>query len=370
MSRPATEPAVESWTARREGVSAMPVELVEPLEWEPIEGKDAIRLAMDAWDRPSYLHERVAHILEGLEAGEDLPEIVERLEREEAYSSRPSAHRNARSIVLGLAGQGNVEIGLPPVPDVFGDRFERVEELGRGAVGVVWRCRDRQTGRDVVVKHAWNWTGELEARDENLRKEASLMAELDHPAVVSLVDGIEVEGRFYLVREFVHGEELADHVFTEGNLDPEQRIDVTRQVADLLDHMHERSVLCLDLKPANLMLEPSGRVRLTDLGHSRSIEDEPLELSRVPGTRGYLGPEIVEDHQATRATDVFGLGRLHVFNATAYPPKQSDSRADTLERLRERAEPRDGEEAFLEACLAPDPDDRPTGAGEAADLLD
>lgn len=359
----------EAWTARKDGVCALEIELVEPLEWEPIPDHDAIRLEMDAWDRPSVLRERVAGILEGLEAGDNLPGIVDRLVAEDAYGSRALAERSARNIVLGLAGQGNVEIHLPPVPDVFAGRYERVRELGRGAVGVVWLCRDLEHGdREVVVKHAWNWSGSLARRDENLREEADLMASVDHEGIVELVDRVEVDDRFHLVREFVEGHELADHVLTEGAVPRAERVRVARAVAEILDHLHERSIWLMDLSPSNLMREGTGgRIVLADLGHCRRVEADRIDLERVPGTVGYLGPEVFEAHEAYQATDVYGLGKLYAFMATAYPPDQGEGVDPVLERMREH-DAREDELSFVEACMALDPRARPSAA-RAVDRL-
>lgn len=348
------------WETTVDGVSALPVELVDPPTWERLPEHGKIRLAMPEWNRDSVLDDRVAHVLEGLEAGEDLPAIVDRLEREDAYPSRSSAHRNARNIVLGLAGQGHVEIHLPPVPETFAGRYERVRELGRGAVGVAWLCRETETGERVVVKHAWNWSGPLDRRDENLRREARLAERLDHPGVVSLVDRVEHEGRFHLVREYVDGVDLGERVLTDGALPAPERRDVARQLADVLAHLHERSVLCMDVKPGNLLREPGGRLVLADLGHCRRVEDPPVGLERVPGTRGYLGPEVFEEHRAGVPNDVYGLAKSYEFLTTAYPPTQGEDRDVVLERMRERGDPAPDELAFVETCLARPPGRRPS----------
>lgn len=363
-----------AWDATRDGLSALPVDLVEPVSWERLPEKDAVRIEMDAWGGVSVMRDRVAHILEGLEADEDLPAIVDRLVDADAYPSRVSAERNARNIILGLAGQGNVEIRLPPVPEVFGGRFERVGELGRGAVGVAWLCRDLEPNgeRKVVVKHAWNWNGSLRRRDENLREEADLMARFDHPGIVTFVDGFEVDGRFHLVREFVEGTDLADLVLTKGALPRDDRLRAAHDVADVLETMHERSVWCLDLKPGNLMRrgeDGGGRFVLADLGHCREVHSDRIEVQRIPGTRGYLGPEIFEDRAATAANDIYGFGKLYEFLTTGYPPNQGEPVEDVIGRMEERGDPAPEEVEFVEACLARAPEDRPPSPSAALEIL-
>lgn len=359
-----------SWDASVDGISALPIRVVEPLDWELVAEKDAVRIHMDRSGRDSWLKPRVAHILRGLEAGDSLPGIVETLVEAEAYPSPSRAEANARSLILGLAEQGNIEIELPRVPQVFDDRYERIEELGRGTVGVVWLCRDLEApGQDpVVVKHAWNWSGPLQARDANLREEARLMRSLDHDGIVPYLDGFEIDDRFHLVRGFVEGEDLALQVLEHGAPAPATRKAMARQVAGILDHMHDRSILCMDLKPSNLMTQPDGSLIFGDLGHCREIQGDQIPLERVPGTRGFLAPEIFAEHLATRTSDIYSLGKLYEFLTTAYPPNQGEQLEDVIDRMEKRgAGPADV--AFVRACLQEHRDDRPSTAGQAVEHL-
>lgn len=359
-----------AWDAEVDGVCALPIRVLRDVEW----GFDdeVITIHLEPTDRQVRFKPRIAPVLEALDGTTDLPSLVEKAMAADPTRSRSGAIRSVRHLVAGLAQQGYLEIVLPAVPDVLGGRYRRVEELGRGGIGVVWLCEDLEAPSDpahVVVKHAWNWSTAFEVADRNVRAEARALAPVDHDHVVSLIDTFEQDGRFHLIRSYVEGHELGRQVMDQGPPRPAHRRRLTRQVADILAGLHAASVLCLDVKPANFLIPAGGEGPVFfDLGHARVLEGPRVDLEGPWGTRGFIAPEILEAQVATQKSDIYGLGRFHAFLILAREPSQRWDEATLAEKLADAGAHED-EMAFISACCRRDPGQRPSHALEAADLL-
>lgn len=358
-----------SWEQNVDGVCSLPLRVEEPIDWELDESGERIGIWMDRSDRRTWYRARVKPVLEGLEAGESLPEIVDRFADRGTYASRERAHRVARRLVAGLADQGNVEVVFPPLPEAFQDRYERRKLLGGGGTGLAWLCHDREEECEVVVKHAWNWSGELWGNDERIRRETSLMARLDHPRIVAHRDSFEIEGRFHLVRDFVDGEELSQRVLREEPPPLPVRRRILGSIAGILEHMHEREVLCLDAKPSNFMVEEDWhRPVLADVGHSARAPGGEVDLGKVVGTPRFVAPETREDKRATIRSDVYGLGCLAVALITERAPPPVGLGDRLFERLEDN-EASEAELGFVRACMEGDPSRRPASPSQAVEIL-
>lgn len=348
---------VETWDAEEDGLSSLPIRVLRPAQWEVDDAKGAVRIWMERSRRETHYTLSVVPILQGIDAGEALPALVRRLVA--SGTAREPAVRLARSLVHGLAAEGNLEVQLPPLPDVFHGRFERVRELGRGAIGVVWLCRDRaRGGASVVVKQAWNWTGALATRNAQVRDEAGVLQRLAHSGIVGFVDAFEEDGLFRLARDFVPGEELAAVVLRDGVGTPEARAARLRRVVDVLAHLHARGVLCLDVNPSNFIVRDGAEVVLADVGHCKVVDARgEVALRGAWGTRRYRAPEI--PGVATAASDVYSLGRLVAFLALGRSPPV-DADPATLADAVAKAGGTDAEVALVRDACAPDPARRPT----------
>lgn len=348
-------------------MSTLPVRVVA-LEWRSA-GADAVEVRharTGAWVKYGLL---ARPIFEALDAGAHLRGVIDRLQAANPDMKPSHVKGVARSIVFALSATGAVDIDLPPVPPVFGGRYERVKELGRGGMGVAWLCRDAKEPErgPVVVKHAWNFLNRLERCEAGIRREATVMRAFDHPALVRYLDEVDVDGRYHLVREFVDGDELS--VFSEAPPPAEERDRIARGIAEALAHVHERGYLFLDLKPTNFMLEgPDRRVRVADVGLCREIVDDRVALKAPTGSRGFAAPEVVAEYRGTTRSDVFGLGRMYYYLVTGRKPRQNDSTAEVVAKMRERGAS-EREVAIVAALAADDPRDRPADMREALALL-
>jgi serine/threonine protein kinase/tetratricopeptide (TPR) repeat protein len=194
--------------------------------------------------------------------------------------------------------------------DVVGDRFEIDRDAGGGAMGAVYHGRDRETGASVAVKLLRERRSE--DLDERFAREAGILAEIRHEAVVRYIaHGALPGGERYLVMEWLEGEDLALRLARRG-LTIAETLTLARRVAGALAELHARGVVHRDIKPANLFLEGGEveRVKVVDFGvvHARRSKDLTRTGDMI-GTPAYMAPEQARgDRAVTPAVDVFALG--------------------------------------------------------------
>ncbi len=255
-----------------------------------------------------------------------------------------------------------------PTPRCLGGRFAVLDHIGAGGGAAVVRARDRQfPGKQVAIKL-------LRSRDEDLRRrfvqEAEVLREVDHPSIVR-VFGRDIDGEdYYTVLELIEGPDLFEHLARSGPLPWRQIIDIGIQIASALDVVHRRGLVHRDVKPANIMLDASGRAKLIDFGVVRITDNyraptgatkpRATEHGKALGTPGYLPLEagLVAPNPSF---DVFGLG------ATLYQLVTGKIPEEPLTPLREAHPGCDAPEDLervLFAALALEPEDRTQSADE------
>ncbi len=174
-------------------------------------------------------------------------------------------------------------------------------------MGTVYRARDLASGEPVAVKFMNPLADDRRVR---FAREVALLASIRHPGIVRYLADGEVEGQPYLVTEWIDGGSLAVQLCGDG-VSLVEAVDVVRQLAGALSHVHRLGLIHRDLKPSNVLLPP-GRVVLIDFGLARSVDDLALtRMGQLVGTPGYYSPEQArgEPHLDAR-TDVFALGCL------------------------------------------------------------
>ncbi|MBI2930506.1 MAG: protein kinase [Planctomycetes bacterium] len=181
------------------------------------------------------------------------------------------------------------------------DRYELIEELGRGSMGVVYRAHDRRLGREVAVKMLLR-DGEANPRLlARMMREAQAVATLEHPNIVRIHDVLEDA----LVMEYVRGRPLE-----LGALPPAERLRALEDVARAIHAAHERGIVHRDLKPGNVLREESGRVVVMDFGlaHMTGARTRLTRSGVVVGTPLYMAPEQIRGERADGRADVYSLG--------------------------------------------------------------
>jgi serine/threonine-protein kinase len=210
-------------------------------------------------------------------------------------------------------------------------RYEILSELGRGAMGVVYKARDPKINRVVAVKTI-SLTGhppeeELEYRQRFVR-EAEAAGRLSHPGIVTVFDvGEEPETRApYIVMEFVSGPSLEKMLSGENRTLPlETALQLTLELAEALDCAHGQGVVHRDLKPANILMTEDGHAKIADFGIAKLNRVNLTETGRAIGTPAYMSPEQLNGEEVDGRSDLFSLGVILYTVLTGYRPFQGNS---------------------------------------------
>ena len=191
-------------------------------------------------------------------------------------------------------------------------RYQIVGELGRGAMGIVYKALDPAIGRTIAIKtiRLGDMTDEAE-RDrlrERLFREAQSAGILSHPGIVTIYDIAEHDGCAYIFMEFVNGPPLEKMLKHERTPDKETLLSIFRQVAVALDYAHKKGIVHRDIKPANIMIHEDGTSKITDFGVAKILSQSMTVAGTMMGTPSYMAPEQIQGGAISGRTDQFALG--------------------------------------------------------------
>ncbi len=251
-----------------------------------------------------------------------------------------------------------------PRPGTVIGRFELQGEIGRGGFGVVYEARDRELRRLVAFKLVR--PGRLDLGEDQLRREAEVIAQLSHPNLVTLFDVGRCEHGPYLVLELLRGETLEDRIQREP-FPPAEAVRIAGEIAQGLSYAHAQGVVHRDLKPSNVFLCQGGAVKLLDFGMSHAFGWRRVE----GGTPAYMAPEQVQGAPEDERTDVYALGvMLHRMLAGELPFPR-DGKAPRGDRTPPVLEVPGAPELgpLVGRMLAPEPIGRPRDAVEVGRSL-
>jgi serine/threonine protein kinase len=205
-------------------------------------------------------------------------------------------------------------------------RYRLIEQVGSGAMGVVWKAQDERLGRTVaikrlVVRYALSESMTEETRRRAMR-EARIAARLQHRNAIALFDVAEHEGDPILVMEFLPSKSLSAVLDERGTLTPAEAAEIGAQVAEAIAAAHAVGIAHRDIKPGNILLAENGTVKITDFGISRALDDGTVttQTGMLAGTPAYLAPEIARGDESSRASDVFSLGSTLYHAVEGRPP--------------------------------------------------
>ncbi|HUU36918.1 MAG TPA: protein kinase [Candidatus Desulfaltia sp.] len=191
---------------------------------------------------------------------------------------------------------------------IYAERYEIVEELGRGGMGIVYRAVDNKLKRTIALKFLPSeWTYDLQAKERFVR-EAQAAAALDHPHICTVHEIDEAEGRMFISMAFVEGESLKTRI-ERGPLKLGEVMDIGLQVAAGLKEAHKKGIVHRDIKAANIMVTEKGQAKIMDFGLARMSGRALLtKEGTTMGTVAYMSPEQARGEDVDHRSDIWSLG--------------------------------------------------------------
>src|ERR1700737_2930619 len=201
--------------------------------------------------------------------------------------------------------------------------YEVLSAIGAGGMGEVYQAHDSNLRRDVAIKvlpeafaHDADWLSRF-------RREAQLLASLNHPNIATIHGLEDSNGTSYLVMELVPGDTLAQRIKRDGAVPVEEALTIAKQIAEALEAAHGKSIIHRDLKPANVKVTPEGKVKVLDFGLAKAFagdaaNDDPSDSptlsaaatmqGMILGTAAYMSPEQARGKPVDKATDIWAFG--------------------------------------------------------------
>jgi serine/threonine-protein kinase len=260
-----------------------------------------------------------------------------------------------------------------------------LHELGKGAMGVVYRARDPMINREVALKAiplATEFEGnELEEARTKFFREAEMAGRLSHPHIVTIYDAGEDGGTAYIAMELLRGRHLVEYTDAARLLPTHVAIELVARLADALQYAHASHVVHRDIKPANVMYDPpTGELKITDFGIARLTDTGRTRTGVVLGTPSFMSPEQLQGRLVTGRSDLFSLAVSLYQMLTGQLPFRSDTIPGLMMKIAQEPHPRICAlnpslparlDAFFERALCKDPAGRyESGAAMAQALRD
>jgi serine/threonine protein kinase/tetratricopeptide (TPR) repeat protein len=265
--------------------------------------------------------------------------------------------------------------------------YSITEKLGEGGMGVVYRARDLMLHRDVALKFLTLQTLEEDPSvRERVLREARTISALNHPNICTIYEVGDDDGRPYLAMEFVEGHSLSQEILS-GGLSIDVVVRHGMQLADALAHAHERGVVHRDLKSGNVLVTPSGRLKVLDFGLSRRVEQKASEETTkfdqgwdeqhsITGTLPYMAPELLKGQEADSRSDVWALGVMLYEMAAGRRPFRGGTAYEMSASILREAPPAIAPalpvvlQSVIDKCLDKDPTQRYRSGGEVRAALE
>ena len=259
--------------------------------------------------------------------------------------------------------------------------YEVESVVGSGGIGILYHARQVRLDRPVALKLVEPDVARDPVIRERLRREARMVASLDHPNVVPLYEAGEEGGTVYIVTRWVEGTELGNLILSEGFLEPGRAARTAAQIAAALEVAHEKGLVHRDVKPSNVILTSEDHVYLTDFGLTKRAGTAPglTGVDQMLGTVDYVAPEQIEGSEPDAPGDVYGLGCVLFEMLTGEPPFAGQQggmakmwahvNADPASVRERRPDVPVALEEVIRRAMAKAPEARPTAAAFRAAVL-
>jgi eukaryotic-like serine/threonine-protein kinase len=220
------------------------------------------------------------------------------------------------------------------------EHYQISEFIGRGPMGFVYRATDTKNQQTVTLKLFLKSSGEPGEIPEEVEKpffeEAGALRRLVHPQIAAVLDIGETEGFRYICTEFVLGKSLDDWLNEQGALPIETALPLFQQLLSALQAAHEQNIVHRNLKPANILIQRNGRIKITDFGQSKTPSLAATVALTGTGSPFYMSPEVILGQRGDIRSDIFSVGALLYRVLTGEKPFDGESTATIVQRVVEQ----------------------------------
>lgn len=218
---------------------------------------------------------------------------------------------------------------------LLADRYELIARIGAGGMAEVWEAIDHSLGRRVAVKMLHPHLAADKTVLSRFRSEAQAAARLTHPAIVGIYDTVTTNDTDAIIMELVDGRDLRTILDERPTLAAADAVEVGIQLAGGLAHAHQNGIVHRDVKPANILVRPDRRVKLSDFGIAKALDQTShTESGSLVGTVKYLAPEQIEGHAVDGRTDLYGLTTVVYEMLCGQVPFAAQDLMGAMDRLR------------------------------------
>ncbi len=263
---------------------------------------------------------------------------------------------------------------------LFADRYEIIEELGKGGMGKVYRVDDTQTKEEIALKLIKPEIAADKKSLERFRNELTTARKTRHKNVCGMFDLGEYKGTHYITMEYVSGEDLKRFIKRVGQLPSGKAIAIAKQICDGLEEAHSLGIIHRDLKANNIMIDDNGNARIMDFGIARTVKGNGITGSGIMiGTPEYMSPEQAEAKPVDQRSDIYSLGIILYEMTAGHLPFAGDT-ALAIAMKHKGETPKNPQELnpqipddlsnIILKCLEKDKENRYQNAGEIRAELD
>ncbi|HTY57533.1 MAG TPA: protein kinase [Bacteroidota bacterium] len=258
-------------------------------------------------------------------------------------------------------------------------KYDIVEELGRGGMGVVYKAHDALMERDVAIKVMSDLMLAVPEIRSRFFREARTAGKLSHENITVVYDVGEDEGRPYIVMEYLTGSDLATLMESKEPITFLQKLDYAIQICRGLSYSHANEIIHRDIKPQNIRIVGGGKVKIMDFGIARSLTSTLTTTGAVIGTPYYMSPEQIQGRHVDKRSDIFSFGVLFYELLTGQKPFTGDVPTAVMFKIvydepapidDTQIDHRNGLRDVVAKTLAKDPDNRYQDLAEVADALE
>ncbi|MDR0499681.1 MAG: serine/threonine protein kinase [Coriobacteriales bacterium] len=208
---------------------------------------------------------------------------------------------------------------------IVDNKYKVLNKIGQGGMSVVWLVMNERANKQWAIKEVRkDGVDNYEIVHQSLIAEVECLKRLSHPHLPSIIDVLDTQDSLLIVMDYVEGISLSQALRERGAMPQESVVSWAKQLCDVLGYLHSRTppIIYRDLKPANVMLQPNGDIKIIDFGTAREFKEGRADDTIPLGTQGYAAPEQYGNHQTDARTDIYNLGATIYHLVTGYNPSE------------------------------------------------